>query len=41
MGCPHLEMVETCIYLLHCLSELITEPISDEMIEPDAVSAIH
>lgn len=40
-SCPHLEMLESCIHLLHCLSELITEPISDEMTEPDPVSAIH
>lgn len=39
-GCLHLEMLESCIHLLHCLSALITEPISDEMIEPDAATSI-
>lgn len=39
-SCPHLEILEACSYLLHCLSALIMGPISDEMIKPDAATGI-
>jgi len=39
-SCPHLETLEAYIHLLHCLSALITEPIREEMMEPDAATGM-